>query len=125
MLRFCCMVPKFAIQTEQNKDARSAAELAANIVTPRIAMNQPEEKKGAKAVAESVADIAAAVGRHVLGKDAPADKVLELLQGEVNKLNDQEPLFKQIRRVVLRTEPFVKNTSAKIKRFEADNKRLN
>ncbi|MCR4724394.1 MAG: AMP-binding protein [Clostridia bacterium] len=62
---------------------------------------------------------------NVLGKDAPADKVLELLQGEVNKLNDQEPLFKQIRRVVLRTEPFVKNTSAKIKRFEADNKRLN
>ena len=61
----------------------------------------------------------------VLGADAPADKVLELLQGEVDKLNDQEPIFKQIRKVVLRTEPFVKNTSAKIKRFEADNKKLN
>ncbi|MBR5981708.1 MAG: AMP-binding protein [Firmicutes bacterium] len=61
----------------------------------------------------------------VLGKDAPAEKVLELLQGEVDKLNDQEPLFKQIKKVVLRTEPFIKNTSAKIKRFEAENKKLN
>ena len=61
----------------------------------------------------------------VLGADAPADKVLELLQGEVDKLNDQEPIFKQIKKVVLRTEPFVKNTSAKIKRFEAANKKLN
>ena len=61
----------------------------------------------------------------VLGADAPADKVLALLQGEVDKLNENEPLFKQIKKVVLRTEPFVKNTSAKIKRFEADNKKLN
>ena len=61
----------------------------------------------------------------VLGADAPADKVLELLQGEVDKLNDQEPIFKQIKKVVLRTVPFVKNTSAKIKRFEAANKKLN
>ncbi|MBQ1475937.1 MAG: AMP-binding protein, partial [Firmicutes bacterium] len=61
----------------------------------------------------------------VLGENAPADKVLELLQGEVDKLNDQEPIFKQIKKVVLRTEPFVKNTSAKIKRFEAANKKLN
>ena len=61
----------------------------------------------------------------VLGKDAPAEKVLELLQAEVDKLNDQEPIFKQIKKVVLRNEPFVKNTSAKIKRFEADNKKLN
>ena len=61
----------------------------------------------------------------VLGKDAPADKVLELLQGEVDKLNDQEPLFKQIKKVVLRNEPFIKNTSAKIKRFAEDNKKLN
>ena len=61
----------------------------------------------------------------VLGADAPADKVLELLQGEVDKLNDQEPIFKQIKKVALRTEPFVKNTSAKIKRFEAANKKLN
>ena len=61
----------------------------------------------------------------VLGKDAPAEKVHELIQAEVDKLNDQEPLFKQIKKVVLRTEPFIKNTSSKIKRFDAGNKKLN
>ncbi|MCR4804633.1 MAG: AMP-binding protein [Clostridia bacterium] len=62
----------------------------------------------------------------VLGEDADdPDKVLALLQKEVDALNDKEPLFKKINKVVLRTEPFVKNTSAKIKRFATENKKLN
>ncbi|MBR3719972.1 MAG: AMP-binding protein [Firmicutes bacterium] len=59
----------------------------------------------------------------VLGKDAPADKVLELLQGEVDKINEPQPIFKRINRVVIKQDEFVKNTAHKIRRTAEGNKK--
>lgn len=61
--------------------------------------------------------------REALGDKADDPAALRaLLEAEVDKVNADLPLFKQMRKTVVRTEPFVKNTSNKIKRFAAGNK---
>ncbi len=61
--------------------------------------------------------------REALGEKADDPAALRaLLEAEVDKVNADLPLFKQMRKTVIRTEPFVKNTSNKIKRFAAGNK---
>ena len=49
-------------------------------------------------------------------------KIADLIKGEVDKINDGLPVFKQIRKVVIRMEDFDKTTGHKIKRFVASNK---
>ena len=59
-----------------------------------------------------------------LGEEAAKDtaEVEKLLWAEVDKLNENLPLFKKIKKVVIRTEDFEKTTGKKIKRFVQTNK---
>jgi long-chain acyl-CoA synthetase len=57
-----------------------------------------------------------------LGKGYTDEQVGALLWAEVNAVNAELPMFKKIRKVVLRKEAFDQTTSKKIKRFVAENK---
>ena len=46
----------------------------------------------------------------------------KLLWAEIDKINEQMPFYKRIRKLSIRKEPFEKNTSNKIKRYVASNK---
>jgi long-subunit acyl-CoA synthetase (AMP-forming) len=61
-----------------------------------------------------------------LGKEDAKDleKVKTLLWTEVDKINADQPLFKKIRKISVRTEEFKKNTSKKIIRFAEENKKM-
>ncbi len=60
----------------------------------------------------------------VLGEDAANDltAIEKLLWTEVDKINESLPLFKKIKKIVVRTEDFEKTTGKKIKRFVQTNK---
>ncbi len=59
-----------------------------------------------------------------LGEDAKdPEAVRALIQSEVDRINDPQPLFKKIARVIIRNEEFEKSTTHKIKRHAEDNKR--
>lgn len=58
----------------------------------------------------------------LLGKGFSEEKVRELIQKEVDKINKGIPLFKKINHVIIRKRDFQKTTSLKIKRFVEDNK---
>ncbi len=58
----------------------------------------------------------------VLGAEYTEDQVKELLWAEIDKINEELPLFKRVKKLNLRTEEFEKNTSKKIKRFVDSNK---
>ena len=64
--------------------------------------------------------------REVLGDEKADDPetVKELLWKEVDKVNEQMPMFKKIKKIVVRNEEFEKNTSKKIKRFAEANKKM-
>jgi len=57
-----------------------------------------------------------------LGADASDEAIGKLLWEEVDKVNADLPIFKKIRKVYLRKEPFEATTSKKIKRFVPENK---
>ena len=52
-----------------------------------------------------------------------AEAAQKLLEEAVSKINDDLPIFKQIRRVIVREEEFEKTTGKKIKRFVESNKK--
>ena len=54
--------------------------------------------------------------------EADEDALLKALWEEVDKINKENPLFKQIKQIKIRKEPFIKNSSNKIRRFEEGNK---
>lgn len=58
-----------------------------------------------------------------LGEEPSSDKVKDLIQREVDRINADLPLFKKINHIVIRDREFVKTTSLKIKRFVEDNRR--
>ena len=60
----------------------------------------------------------------VIGKEAAEDpeKVEKLMWQEVDKINEDLPFFKKIRRINIRKEEFEKTTGKKIKRFVESNK---
>lgn len=58
----------------------------------------------------------------ILGQDFTEEAAMELLWKEVDKINDRMPLFKKIKKVVLRKDEFRKNTSKKIIRFAEENR---
>ena len=64
--------------------------------------------------------------REVLGDEKADDPetVKELLWKEVDKVNEQMPMLKKIKKIVVRNEEFEKNTSKKIKRFAEANKKM-
>ena len=57
-----------------------------------------------------------------LGPDPSDGDIEKLLWEEIDKINSEQPLFKCIRKMVLRKEPFEKNTSNKIIRYVDSNK---
>ena len=57
-----------------------------------------------------------------LGDDATDEAIGQLFLEEINKINANLPIFKKIRKVYLRKEPFDATTSRKIKRYIAENK---
>lgn len=59
----------------------------------------------------------------VLGKDFEYEALKDLIGQEVDKMNEDLPLFKKIRRVIIRQREFEKTTGKKIKRFVEDNKK--
>lgn len=50
------------------------------------------------------------------------ERVQALLWDGVDAINNHMPLYKKIKHIVVRPEPFEKNTSTKIKRFEVSNR---
>lgn len=56
------------------------------------------------------------------GDDYNDGQVLELIQREVDKANDNLPLFKKMTHVIVRKRPFDKTTAMKIRRHVEDNK---
>ena len=60
-----------------------------------------------------------------LGEDAKdPDAVRDLIQSEVDRINESQPPFKKIAKVIIRTEDFEKSTTHKIKRHAEGNKVL-
>ncbi len=57
------------------------------------------------------------------GPDYTKDQVEKLLWEEVDKINEEVPFFKKIKRIIVRDKEFDKNTSKKIRRFSEENKR--
>lgn len=59
-----------------------------------------------------------------IGKEAAADsaQVEKLLWAEVDKINENLPFFKKIKKITVRREEFEKTTGKKIKRFVESNK---
>ena len=59
-----------------------------------------------------------------IGKEAAADSVQveKLLWAEVDKINEDLPFFKKVKKVTVRREEFEKTTGKKIKRFVESNK---
>ncbi|MEG0662638.1 MAG: hypothetical protein RR472_05110 [Anaerovoracaceae bacterium] len=41
---------------------------------------------------------------------------------EIDKINEEQPFFKRIKKIIVREEEFIKNTSKKIIRFAEGNK---
>ena len=64
-------------------------------------------------------EVEAAIGKDAAGDDAQAEK---LLWTEVDKINENLPFFKKIKKITVRREEFEKTTGKKIKRFVESNK---
>ena len=57
-----------------------------------------------------------------LGAGYTDEQVKDLLWKEIDKVNEELPLFKRVKKINVRSEEFEKNTSKKIKRFVDSNK---
>ena len=59
----------------------------------------------------------------ILGSEYTEDAVKKLIWDEVDRLNDNSPNYRKIRKVIIRKTDFVKNTSNKLVRFAEGNKK--
>lgn len=57
-----------------------------------------------------------------LGEDYTEEQLTDLIQGVVDDVNKDKPLFKKIHRIVIRRRDFVVSSSMKVKRFIDENK---
>lgn len=61
--------------------------------------------------------------RNYLGDEADdPERVRELIQSEVDRINEPQPLFKKIGKIIIKTDDFEKTTAHKIKRYTESNK---
>ena len=61
--------------------------------------------------------------RNYLGDEADdPESIRELIQSEVDRVNEPQPLFKKIGKVIIKMDDFDKTTTKKIKRFNESNK---
>ena len=56
-----------------------------------------------------------------VGKDISDEKIQELMEAAVKEVNDRNPTWKYIRKVIVRSEEFTKTTTKKIKRYAKEN----
>ena len=61
--------------------------------------------------------------REILGEGCSDDDTRKLIWSEIDAINEAAPLYRKIRKVILRKSAFVKNTSQKIIRFAVENKK--
>ena len=61
--------------------------------------------------------------RAILGEGCSDDDTRKLIWSEIDAINEAAPLYRKIRKVILRKSAFVKNTSQKIIRFAEENKK--
>lgn len=61
--------------------------------------------------------------REILGEGCSDDDISKLIWREIDVINEAAPLYRKIRKVILRKSAFVKNTSQKIIRFAEENKK--
>ena len=61
--------------------------------------------------------------REVWGEDIGKEDLEKKMWEEVDKLNADQPFFKRIKRIIIRDQDLVKNTSNKVIRFAEENKR--
>lgn len=61
--------------------------------------------------------------REVWGEDIGKEDLEKKMWEEVDKLNADQPFFKRIKRIIIREQDLVKNTSNKVIRFAEENKR--
>lgn len=59
----------------------------------------------------------------ILGEDHDTEAVKKLVWEEIDKINEEAPAYRKIRKVIIRKTDFVKNTSNKLIRFAEDNKK--
>lgn len=55
--------------------------------------------------------------------DISKEELEDILWREVDKINENQPFFKRIKKIVVKDKDFVKNTAQKILRFSEENKR--
>ena len=61
--------------------------------------------------------------RNYLGDEADdPESIRELIQSEVDRINEPQPIFKKIGKVIIKMDDFDKTTTKKIKRFNESNK---
>ena len=61
--------------------------------------------------------------RNYLGDEADdPESIRKLIQSEVDRINEPQPLFKKIGKVIIKMDDFDKTTTKKIKRFNESNK---
>lgn len=61
--------------------------------------------------------------REILGESYNDDDIRKLIWHEVDVINESAPMYRKIRKMILRKSGFVKNTSQKIIRFAEENKK--
>lgn len=61
--------------------------------------------------------------KEAYGKGASDEAVKKAVWLEIDRINDVQPFFKRIKKIIIRKNDFVKNTSNKIIRFAEDNKK--
>ena len=47
-----------------------------------------------------------------------AARIEEIIRGDIDKINDTLPAYKQLLRLIITDEPMIKTTTGKVKRFE-------
>ena len=58
----------------------------------------------------------------ILGTEYTEEDVKKLIWAEVDKINENAPFYRKIKKVIVRKTDFVKNTSNKLVRFAEENK---
>jgi long-subunit acyl-CoA synthetase (AMP-forming) len=58
----------------------------------------------------------------ILGAEYTEEDVKKLIWAEVDKINENAPFYRKIKKVIVRKTDFVKNTSNKLVRFAEENK---
>lgn len=90
-------------------------------VAESLVWGKDSEETGETLIFASILTEPEEVGE-ALGKDHTDQQVFDLLWKEIDKVNEELPFFKRIKKIDIRKEEFEKTTGKKIKRFVDSNK---